>query len=131
MTTRQYTYQEVQSANGKDNRTVLAIADKVYDLTDFLNEHPGGEEILLEHGGKDATEDWNDVGHSMDAKELMRKYAVGEITESERRNLPEKPGWKAGYDAEREASVQGPGTPFYAFAAAVVVAVVAYFYLLA
>eukprot|EP01133_Synstelium_polycarpum_P005746 gene5746-6650_t len=32
----------------------MVIDDKVYDLTEFLDEHPGGD-ILLEGAGKDAT----------------------------------------------------------------------------
>ncbi|KAJ8686334.1 hypothetical protein QAD02_022128 [Eretmocerus hayati] len=128
---KQYTVQDVKSANDDRMRTMLIIYDKVYDLTDFLNEHPGGEEILLDHGGKDASEDFDDVGHSTDAHELMEKYLVGEIVESERRNLTKKSGWKPGYNStnpEKEKYVQGPGTPFVAFAGAVILAAIALFY---
>ena len=31
-------------------------------MTDFLNEHPGGEEILLETAGTNSTEAFEDVG---------------------------------------------------------------------
>uniref|UniRef100_A0A0L8HNN7 Cytochrome b5 n=1 Tax=Octopus bimaculoides TaxID=37653 RepID=A0A0L8HNN7_OCTBM len=30
----------------------LVIDNKVYDVTEFLDEHPGGEEVLLDLGGK-------------------------------------------------------------------------------
>ena len=48
----------------------------------FLFEHPGGEEALKEHQikdnkFKDATESFEDVGHSMDARDMMKKYQVG------------------------------------------------------
>ncbi|EEU34467.1 uncharacterized protein NECHADRAFT_9645, partial [Fusarium vanettenii 77-13-4] len=33
----------------------IAIHSKVWDITDFIEEHPGGPEILLEHAGSDAT----------------------------------------------------------------------------
>lgn len=52
--------------------------------------------MLIEQAGKDATEAFEDVGHSSDARERMKKYKIGEIVESERRVVPEKaePDWK-------------------------------------
>jgi hypothetical protein len=47
----------------------------------FSRQHPGGEEVLLEQGGKVATESFEDVGHSTDARELMKQYCIGEICE--------------------------------------------------
>jgi len=61
-----------------------AIHDKVYDITKFLEEHPGGEEVLLEAAGGYATEPFEDVGHSTDARELMEQYEIGELPEEER-----------------------------------------------
>ncbi|XP_039061365.1 cytochrome b5-like [Hibiscus syriacus] len=57
----------------------LLISGKVYDVTQFLEEHPGGDEVLLAASGKDATDDFEDVGHSDDARELMKKYVIGEV----------------------------------------------------
>lgn len=31
------------------------IDNKIYDVTDFIHEHPGGEQVLLTHVGKDAS----------------------------------------------------------------------------
>lgn len=47
----------------------------------FFLQHPGGEEVLLEQAGKDATEEFEDVGHSSDAREVMQKYKIGELVE--------------------------------------------------
>lgn len=66
------------------NSLWFVIHNKVYDVTKFLDDHPGGEEVLLEQGGKNATEIFEDVSHSADAKELMKKYLIGELPESER-----------------------------------------------
>jgi cytochrome b involved in lipid metabolism len=60
----------------------LAIHNQVYDVTQFLEEHPGGEEVLLEQAGGYATESFEDVGHSSDARELMKKYHIGTLAES-------------------------------------------------
>lgn len=53
-------------------------------------QHPGGEEVLLEQAGKDASEAFEDVGHSTDARELMQKYKIGDIVEAERKPVREK-----------------------------------------
>jgi cytochrome b involved in lipid metabolism len=37
---------------------------KVYDVTSFLQNHPGGADILLSQGGKDATEAFIKISHS-------------------------------------------------------------------
>lgn len=44
-------------------------------------QHPGGEEVLLEQSGRDATEPFEDVGHSSDARKMMEPYKVGELVE--------------------------------------------------
>ncbi|NWZ70142.1 CYB5B protein, partial [Acrocephalus arundinaceus] len=45
----------------------------------LLFQHPGGEEVLLEQAGRDATESFEDVGHSTDAREMMKQYYIGEV----------------------------------------------------
>ncbi|KAI3917819.1 hypothetical protein MKW92_028637 [Papaver armeniacum] len=55
---------------------------KVYDVTEFMEDHPGGDQVLLTAAGKDATEDFEDVGHSESAREMLVKYYIGEIDSS-------------------------------------------------
>ncbi|TVU29004.1 hypothetical protein EJB05_20546 [Eragrostis curvula] len=52
---------------------------QVYDVTPFMEEHPGGDEVLLASTGKDATADYEDIGHSESAKEMMLQYCIGEV----------------------------------------------------
>ncbi|RWR87655.1 yellow stripe-like protein [Cinnamomum micranthum f. kanehirae] len=70
----------------------LVIHGKVYDVTPFMEDHPGGDEVLLAATGKDASNDFEDVGHSDTAKEMMEKYYIGEIDAStvplKRRYIP-------------------------------------------
>lgn len=47
----------------------------------FSHQHPGGEEVLLEQAGTNSTENFEDVGHSTDAREMMKEYCIGEICE--------------------------------------------------
>lgn len=55
----------------------FVIHGRVLDVTKFLEEHPGGEEVLVESAGKDATKDFEDIGHSKAAQNLLLKYQVG------------------------------------------------------
>ena len=55
----------------------IAVHGLVYDITDFLEEHPGGEDVLLEQAGEESTEVFEDIGHSEEARTLMKKYIVG------------------------------------------------------
>ncbi|XP_033014815.1 cytochrome b5 isoform X1 [Lacerta agilis] len=73
-----FTLDEVAKRN-TDKETWLVISGRVYDVTRFLSEHPGGEEVLLEQAGRDATENFEDVGHSLDAREMLDQYLIGEV----------------------------------------------------
>lgn len=82
MATKKFSREQVSKYNSK-TESVFIIDNVVYDISKFLDEHPGGHEVLLNQVGKDASEDFEDVGHSIDAKELMKKYVVGEVVEEE------------------------------------------------
>uniref|UniRef100_A0A3Q3G5P8 Cytochrome b5 n=1 Tax=Labrus bergylta TaxID=56723 RepID=A0A3Q3G5P8_9LABR len=45
----------------------------------FVAVHPGGEEVLREQAGGDATESFEDVGHSTDAREMAKDMIIGEL----------------------------------------------------
>lgn len=60
----------------------LIISGKVYDVTPFMEDHPGGDEVLLAATGKDATSDFEDVGHSDSARGMMEQYYIGEVDSS-------------------------------------------------
>ncbi|KAI8986337.1 cytochrome b5-like heme/steroid binding domain-containing protein [Pilobolus umbonatus] len=78
MSTKLFTYEEVSQHNNRKDLWMI-IDGKVYDITKFQDEHPGGDEVLLDEGAKDATIAFNDVGHTSDAVELLVKYYVGDI----------------------------------------------------
>ena len=81
------TLEEVKKHNTRDS-VWFVIHNKIYDVTKFMDEHPGGEEVLLEQAGKNASEIFEDVSHSADAKDLMKTYLVGELPENERTEEP-------------------------------------------
>nr|CAD1819900.1 unnamed protein product [Ananas comosus var. bracteatus] len=58
----------------------LIIHGKVYDVTNFLEDHPGGEDALLHASASgDATESFEDVGHSSSATSMMESYLIGSV----------------------------------------------------
>ncbi|CEP16182.1 hypothetical protein [Parasitella parasitica] len=78
MSVQNYTYEEVAKHNTR-NDLYMIIDKKVYDITKFLDEHPGGDEILIEEGAKDASDAFEDVGHSPDARDMLKIYYIGEV----------------------------------------------------
>jgi len=61
----------------------IVVNNKVYDVTRFLREHPGGEDIILEHAGHDATAAFMEKGHSRHAHALLHDYFIGEIMQAD------------------------------------------------
>ncbi|XP_055912745.1 cytochrome b5 isoform X3 [Eupeodes corollae] len=76
---------EVVKQHNKKDDLWLVIEDKVYDLTKFRLEHPGGEETLDDSAGRDATRDFIDAGHSSEARTMMKKYLIGELPAADRK----------------------------------------------
>ncbi|OBZ89406.1 Cytochrome b5 [Choanephora cucurbitarum] len=81
MSTAVYSLEEVSKHNTK-NDLWMSIHNKVYNITEFVQEHPGGEEVLYDEAGKDATEAFEDIGHSDEAREILEKYLIGELDEA-------------------------------------------------
>ncbi|CEG72906.1 Putative Cytochrome b5 [Rhizopus microsporus] len=81
MSTKVISLNEVAQHKSK-NDLWLVIHNKVYDITSFVVEHPGGEEVLIDEAGKDATEAFEDIGHSDEAREMLDKYQIGVLDEA-------------------------------------------------
>lgn len=62
----------------------LVIYDYVYDCTEFLKSHPGGQDILVEYAGRDATLAFIGTGHSAAARATLERYKIGELPLKER-----------------------------------------------
>jgi len=58
-------------AGRTQNPTLVSIHGHVFDMTSFLDEHPGSPEtIIMSGGGRDATSFFESVGHSKKARGL-------------------------------------------------------------
>lgn len=48
-------------------------------MTKYLDDHPGGSAVLLEVAGTDATEAFEEIGHSDEAREQLEPFYVGDL----------------------------------------------------
>ncbi|XP_029384659.1 cytochrome b5 isoform X2 [Echeneis naucrates] len=88
-----YRLSEIEQQNTFKS-TWIILHGKVYDVTKFLEQHPGGEEVLREQAGGDASESFEDVGHSTDAREMTGDMLIGEVhPESAVTTLKDESSW--------------------------------------
>ncbi|OJD29361.1 cytochrome b5 [Diplodia corticola] len=85
-----YSLKEV-AAHSKKNDLWIVVHGKIYDVTSYLLDHPGGAEAIEEVAGTDCTAAFEDVGHSEDARELLQPLLVGVLSDDEAAaNKPKK-----------------------------------------
>ncbi|GFF23072.1 ceramide very long chain fatty acid hydroxylase SCS7 [Aspergillus udagawae] len=74
-----FTPAEVDSHNHAKS-CYVTLGSKVYDVTSFLNDHPGGGDLILEYAGKDVKDILRDEAshnHSEAAYEILEDLLVG------------------------------------------------------
>jgi len=78
---RIYTAEDV--ASHKDSSSCwISRNGKVYDVTTFLQDHPGGEDLILNQAGKDVGEIMKDLQeheHSDSAYDMLDEFVVGKV----------------------------------------------------
>ena len=89
MAVKEFSHQEIQDY--PDHSVIIIIDGKVYDVTEFVDIHPGGRQLLKKYHKKDATEAFKEVFHSLEAMRLLESYKVGVME---------------GYDANQEGSIE-------------------------
>ncbi|KAI1266127.1 hypothetical protein F5Y18DRAFT_382534 [Xylariaceae sp. FL1019] len=83
----EYTLKQVAAHNTPKDAWMI-IHGEVYDVTKYLQEHPGGVEVLIEAAGKDASEEFDNAGHSEDATEIMAEYRIGKLQGARKKTAP-------------------------------------------
>jgi len=48
-------------------------------LSPLLYSHPGGVEIVTDLAGQDASADYDDVGHTQEAHDILEKFVIGTL----------------------------------------------------
>ncbi|KAE8328138.1 hypothetical protein BDV39DRAFT_214479 [Aspergillus sergii] len=84
---QEFTLQDVAAHKSKDDLWV-AIHGKVYDITKYVRDHPGGADVLIDVAGTDATAAYEDVGHSEDADEILGTYLLGTLKDAQEFKKP-------------------------------------------
>jgi hypothetical protein len=85
-----YSRAEVKKHNTAEDCWFI-IDHKVYDVTDFLDAHPGGNVVLQQVAGKDATRDF----YNLHRQEVIQKYeslVIGTIEGEQPEVIPKNPG---------------------------------------
>jgi len=78
--------QQISAKDVATHKTVedglwIIIDGEVYDVTKFVDEHPGGAKILKRMGGKDASKQfWKYHGDSV-LKKYKPKFLIGSVKE--------------------------------------------------
>lgn len=80
-TVKQYTMTEITAANTESN-CLTVINGTVYNLTAFINKHPGGDRNILRICGKDGTSAFNGQ-HGGEAKpeKMLATFSVGTLAQ--------------------------------------------------
>ena len=81
---QEYTIDEVEKHN-KENDLWCYYKGDVYNVTDFVKNHPGGN-VILKSGGKDLEKVWEENGvgwHNKNnsVKNALKKYNIGKLIE--------------------------------------------------
>eukprot|EP00943_MAST-04B_sp_MAST-4B-sp1_P009120 g9120.t1 len=64
-------------------KCIIIINEFVYDVSAFLERHPGGNDIIIEYVGRDATSAFEGKGHSEQAYEMLESFKIGVIAEGD------------------------------------------------
>ncbi|KAI5481654.1 putative cytochrome b5 [Pseudohyphozyma bogoriensis] len=59
----------------------IIVEGGVYDMTDFLDEHPGGKKILLTSCGKDSTDKFWKFHSKKVLTKTAKPFLIGQIKE--------------------------------------------------
>eukprot|EP00736_Rhodelphis_marinus_P013637 Rmarinus@m.27953 len=84
---RTFTWEELAKHNTPDDLFV-AYRGYVYDVTKFLDRHPGGRDALLYGAGRDVTQLFESY-HKFNTASLLSKFRVGRLVSDELPTFPE------------------------------------------
>ena len=80
-TVKKFSYEEVEKYNNVKKGIYVTYKDSVYDVTDFVNNHPGGKDKILLAAGKSIDKYWNlypqHINNPDIYKEILTPMKVG------------------------------------------------------
>jgi len=75
-----YKMAEVAEHNTKEDCWVV-MDNRVYDITTFIDRHPGGTGPIVNMAGKDATDVFSNYHAARVYNQMLPKYLIGEVTD--------------------------------------------------
>ena len=72
----EYSWEEIKKHNTSESCWIVAN-HKVYDVTSYLDKHPGSKGAILKYGGQDTTRDYN--FHSSNAVKIWALFHIGYV----------------------------------------------------
>lgn len=87
-----YSMKEVSKHDTEDDMWIVVGnakngGPKVYNVTEYVNDHPGGADSLIDNAGKYADDMFEDIGHSGDARKILKTFYIGDVTEEDATQL--------------------------------------------
>ena len=73
-----FTLQEIAKHNTPDDCWVV-IKRKVYNVTSYIQSHPGGKNVFIRNAGKDVSFGFSKVNHGDKAYDIMDQLLIGEV----------------------------------------------------
>ncbi|PHH59979.1 hypothetical protein CDD81_2338 [Ophiocordyceps australis] len=79
---QKFTPAEVSKHKDADNGIWLIVENNVYDVTKFMDEHPGGSRVLQRFAGKNATKAFWKYHSESVLKRYGAKFLIGEVQDA-------------------------------------------------
>ncbi|KAI8826786.1 putative cytochrome b5 [Fimicolochytrium jonesii] len=78
MSAKTFTLEQV-AEHKSDSSAWVIVKGKVYDVTSFLDDHPGGKKVLLKNCGKDATKQFEQFHSDKVLDKYGPKLYIGDV----------------------------------------------------
>ena len=66
----------ILAGQNSPDRCLVGLHCNIYDITSFLDTHPGSPDTLMAYSGKDSTRFFEDMGHSLGARRMAKSLCV-------------------------------------------------------
>lgn len=74
----EFTLEEIAKHNRKGDLWII-VKDRVFDVSNYLDVHQGGDNAILKWGGADATDAVAGPQHPTTVPTLLERYCIGKV----------------------------------------------------